>query len=209
MATLSKIETVKKWPLSTIAGFAVIVLYCTFTFISISLFPVPVNPVRNFLSQLGNANLNPDGAIFYCLAVILAGLAAIPFYVGLYQWVTRIKKNNLMKVALAVGVVNGISIIMIGIFSESVHFTLHVFWSFLIFITFVPILLIVNTILLGYPEHNKLISYYGLIVAVIDIILLAAVTIGGFEEGGIGSIMEWAAVFSYLIWVGLMAYNTR
>jgi len=199
-----------KWPLIRIAGFATIVLYCTFTAISISLFPDPYSPLNNFLSQLGNSNLNPKGAIFYNLAVILTGLAGIPFYIGLYQWYTKKTGNKLLQAALAVGFINALAIIMSGIYSESVNYSQHVFWSFLIFITFIPILIIVNKTLLTYPEHNKAISYYGFIVAVIDIILLAAVASMFMGHGiGIGAILEWLSVFSYLGWVGLLAYNAR
>lgn len=199
-----------KWPLIRIAGYATIVLYCTFTAISISQFPDSYSPLNNFLSQLGNSNLNPKGAIFYNLAVILAGLAGILFYIGLYQWYTRKTGNKLLQVALAVGFINALATIMIGIYSESVYYTQHVFWSFLIFITFVPILIIVNKTLLTYPEHNKAISYYGFIVAVIDIILLVAVSLMFMGYGiGISAIMEWLSVFSYLGWIGMLAYNAR
>ena len=196
-----------KWSLCFAAGIASIVLYCTFTLISISFFPTPVNPVNNFLSQLGNSQLNPHGAIFYNLAVILAGLAAILFYVGIYQWYSKKERNRLLAAALVVGFVNALSIIMTGVFSESVNYSLHVFWSFLIFISFVPVLILVNSALLTYPGFNKLISYYGFVVAVIDASLLIMLLIAGFGPG-IGPLMEWIAVFSYLIWVGLIAYST-
>jgi hypothetical protein len=197
-----------KWPLIRIAGFASILLYCIFTAISISFFPTPYSPLNNFLSQLGNSNLNPEGAIFYNVAVILAGLAGILFYIGLYQWYTKKTGNKLLLVSLAVGFINSLAIIMTGIYSESVNYAQHVFWSFLIFNTFVPILIIVNKTLLTFPEHTKAISYYGFIVAVIDIILLVAVTLMFMGYGiGIGAIMEWLSVFSYLGWVGILAYN--
>ncbi len=199
-----------KWPLIRIAGYAANVLYCTFTAISISLFPAPYSPLNNFLSQLGNSNLNPMGAIFYNLAAILTGLAGILFYIGLYQWYFKKTGSKLLQVALVVGFINALAIIMIGIFSESVNYTQHVFWSFLIFITFVPILIIVNKVLLTIPEHNRAISYYGFIVALIDIILLVAVTSMFMGYGiGIGAIMEWLSVFSYLGWVGMLAYTAR
>lgn len=200
-------STFSKWPLCFTAGVASIVLYCTFTVISIIFFPSPVSPMHNFLSQLGNSRLNPHGAIFYNLALILAGLAAILFYLGLYQWYTKKKGNKLLAAALAVGFVNALSIIMTGVFSESVNYSLHVFWSFLIFISFVPVLILVNTALLTYPGFNKLISYYGFVVAVIDVSLLVMLLIVGFGPG-IGPLMEWIAVFSYLVWVGLIAYST-
>jgi len=199
-----------KWPQIRTTVYVAIMLYCAFTIISIGFFPDPFSPLNNFLSQLGNLSLNPNGAIFYNLALILVGLAEIPFYMGLYQWYTKKTGNKLLLAARAVGLINALAIMMSGIFSESVNYSLHVFWSYLIFITFVPILILVNKALLTYPEHNKVISYYGFIVAVIQISLIVLVTskFMGFETG-LGPLMEWLAVFSYIAWAGLLAYNTR
>ncbi|MEM2118021.1 MAG: hypothetical protein QW386_03255 [Candidatus Bathyarchaeia archaeon] len=68
-----------KWPMSCIAGIAVIVLYCIFTFSSWALFPTPYNPVDNWLSDLGNSNYNPSGAILYNIGCVLTGIALFPF----------------------------------------------------------------------------------------------------------------------------------
>ena len=97
-----------------------------------------------------------------------------------------------------------------GVFSESVNFNLHVISSFLIFLTFVPILITVNGARLTIREHNRAISYYGYAVTAIDAILLIAVTSMFMGYGtGIGPPMEWLAVFTYLGWVGILAHNAR
>jgi hypothetical protein len=199
-----------KWQLIRTAVYVAIMLYCAFTVISIGFFPNPFSPLNNYLSQLGNLSLNPNGAIFYNLALILVGLAEIPFYIGLYQWYTKKTENKLLLAARAVGLFNALAIIMSGIFSESVNYSLHIFWSYIIFITFVPILILINKALLTYPEHKKVISYYGFVVAAIHISLIVFVTtmFMGFETG-FGPLMEWLAVFSTLAWAGLLAYNTR
>jgi len=132
------------------AGVSIILLYTVFTAISLSHLPNSFSPLFNFLSQLGNSNLNPDGAIFYNLAVILAGLAAIPFYISLIKWCNYKTGKKIPKTVLAVGLLNALSVMMVGIYTESVNFNLHVLWSIVIFSTFVPILIIVNKLLLNH-----------------------------------------------------------
>jgi len=64
-----------KWPINSVAGAAVIVLYCVLTSSSWALLPTTYNPITNWLSDLGNSSYNPTGAIFYNLGCILTGIA--------------------------------------------------------------------------------------------------------------------------------------
>jgi hypothetical membrane protein len=80
-----------KWPLSSLSGAAVIVLYCVFTFSSWALYPTPYNPATNWLSDLGNSTYNPTGAILYNLGCIFTGIALFPFFIGMYKWYTTEK----------------------------------------------------------------------------------------------------------------------
>jgi hypothetical membrane protein len=77
-----------KLPISSMAGIAVIILYCVFTFSSWALFSTTYSPVTNWLSDLGNSSpmYNPRGAILFDLGCILTGIALFPFFIGLYEW---------------------------------------------------------------------------------------------------------------------------
>ena len=108
-----------KWPISIIAGIFVIVFYCTFTFISLALFPPPYSPIDNWLSDLGNSSYSPNGAIFYNIGCILTGSALCPFYIGLYKWyMDKTWHKLLIIITQIVGVASGFALIMIGVFSE-------------------------------------------------------------------------------------------
>jgi len=67
-----------KWPMSSVAGMTVIILYCVFTFSSLVLFPTAHNPITNWLSDVGNSLYNPRGVILYNLGCILTGIALLP-----------------------------------------------------------------------------------------------------------------------------------
>lgn len=48
--------------------------------------PLPYSPVRNWLSDLGNANVNPQGALFYKIGIVATAVVLVPFFLGLSRW---------------------------------------------------------------------------------------------------------------------------
>jgi hypothetical membrane protein len=184
-------------PVSSLAGVAVVVLYCVFTFASLALYPTTYSPVTNWLSDLGNSSYNPKGAVFYNLGCILTGIALFPFFIGLYEWYTSKKRFRLsLMVWQAEGCVAAFSLIMIGVFSEDSG-SLHTLWSAVFFILILGVLLGLGSLLFTHPRYIRKIAYCGFIVAAIDIMLIF------FRSPW----LEWFTVFSALGYVGLMAYN--
>ncbi len=49
-----------KWPISSLSGVAVIMLYCVFTFSSWALFPTAYSPVTSLAERPGQLNLQPQ-----------------------------------------------------------------------------------------------------------------------------------------------------
>ena len=88
------------WSLSSITGLLAVIIFSVFTFTAAALFPSMVNPLYIWLSNLGNVELNPSGAIFFNLGCIITGLILIPFFIGLYQWNLQ---KTLNKILLIIG----------------------------------------------------------------------------------------------------------
>jgi len=111
-----------------------------------------------------------------------------------------------LKVIVILGIANGLSIFMSGVFAESVNYPLHFLFSFLIFFTLLPLLLIINIYIWNYQNYTKITSILGVTVATIDLIFILIVMIGGdlFKNA---AIMEWLSLFSYFIWMLLIIYN--
>jgi hypothetical membrane protein len=187
-----------KWPISSFAGIAVIVIYCVFTFSSWALYPTAYNPVANWLSDLGNSTNNPNGAILYNLGCILTGIALFPFFVGLYKWYTEEKhKRTSIVVTQIVGCLAAFSLIMIGVFSEDSGW-LHSLWSQVFFLLNLAVLFAVGIALFTHPRYIRAIAYYGFIVAAINLMLIF---IPGLP------LLEWFTVFTALGYVSLLSYN--
>jgi hypothetical membrane protein len=146
-------------PISSLAGVAVVGLYCVFTFASLALYPVAYSPVTNWLSDLGNSSYNPRGAVFYNLGCIATGIALFPFFIGLYEWYTVNRRLRLgLIVWQAEGCVAAFSLIMIGVFSEDSGWP-HTLWSVVFFILILGVLLGVGSLLFTHPRYIRKIAY--------------------------------------------------
>ena len=113
-----------------------------------------------------------------------------------------------MIAVLVIGFINAISIILTGIFSESVNYNLHIIFSIPIFITFIPILYLVGTYLIDNSIFTKSISYYGYVVAILSFILLCSLLLSGYG-GSTVTLFESLSVFSYMGWVGILSYKNK
>lgn len=188
-----------KWPILSVAGIFVILFYCAFTFTSIALFPGPFSPVNNWLSDLGNSSFSPNGAVFFNVGCVLTGLALFPFYGGLYKWYTNERRRKAMIVVTqAFGFISAFALIMIGVFSED-YAAQHGFWSAVFFVFNLVVLVLANISLITHPNFRRPIAYYGLIVALINLLFV------GFSNT---PLLEWFTVFTALGYAALLSYNT-
>lgn len=198
-------------PLGAIFGFAFIVLYISFTVIAIAQFPHTVSPIDMYLSTLGNADISPDGAIFYNLGVILAGLAEILFFIAIYVHYSQHGRRWILMIGLIAGVISGISASMSGVHPErvieitdltSITTYEHETWSIIIFFSFILVLLAFSLTFWRMGGTSRWIALYGFLVCAIDVIFVATV----LSESQ-GAIVEWITVFCYLIWVLIVSLD--
>lgn len=106
-------------------------IYLVFAVLAYSRYPADFSPVNNnWLSDLGNRNLNPDGADFYVWGCIAAGVILGGFFLSLTPWRTtgsRIQ-NWLLLAVQVTGAVAAVSLVMSAVYTED-QFAAHQFWS--------------------------------------------------------------------------------
>ncbi|MFW9795367.1 MAG: DUF998 domain-containing protein [Candidatus Thorarchaeota archaeon] len=190
---------ISKWRYLLASAFLGGSLYCILTYVSFILFPGSFT-LDDYLSVLGNSSLNPNGAIFYNLAVMQVGVLLPLFYLGLYKTFGE-ERKNLFVIAVLIGFLNSLSVMMSGVFSEDMY-ELHYFWSFMIFATWIPVLFLTNFALLKRSGPIKWVSLYGLALAVFDTLFVFYVLLIGTDSG---AIIEWITIFSFIIWAILLA----
>jgi hypothetical protein len=189
------------WQAAVIPGILGVFFYCVFTFISFLFFPAPFSPFEHVLSELGVSSSNPNGAVFYGVGVILLGGSLVPFFIGLYHWLSDGERKRRSDVVLVAGVFTGVSLVMTGVFPGE-FLVLHFIWAMLFFIFFALTIVMMNTALFSRPRIDRRISVYGYLVVAFDLIFLIQILLGGLV---ITAITEWITVFAFLGWVGLIA----
>jgi hypothetical protein len=203
---------VHKFSLSSITGLLAVLIFVAFTFTSLALYPVPYNPLYNWLSNLGNINLNPLGAVFFNSGCIISGLVLIPFFAGLYIWKPARKWSKiLLLLGEILGILGSISLIMVGVYPEtSIH--QHIFASTGVFGSLFIIVVLLSMALYNNPKFIRGVAYYGLIPIVVDLSFLYVLSLYNnilayYHSPVPVPGLEWAIVFSSLLWVGLLSVN--
>jgi hypothetical membrane protein len=126
----------KRFPIiSFYAGNLAVICYISFTILAFSHFPLPYSPTSNWLSDLGNPNLNPQGAIFYNFGIIATAMLLILFFLGLLIWKIVNKRIQFIMLYLGqgFGVLGALCMIMSAIFPISM-LEAHSFWSTALYI---------------------------------------------------------------------------
>jgi hypothetical membrane protein len=95
-----------------------------------------------------------------------------------------------------------LSLIMVGVFSED-YGIIHYIWASVFFMSLSIFLIITNLALMNHPIYIKWILYYSILSIITDFIFMFSRIIG-FHI----TILEWLAVVSGLMWIGLIGYNT-
>jgi len=186
----------KRYPLSFIAGVFAIGVFWVFTLIALSFFPGNYNPYDNWVSNLGNQILNPEGAIFFNIGCIITGILFFPFFVGLFEFYIGDSKNKILTVATQIaGFISAFSMIMIGVYPEN-NVEMHAFWTVIFFGSTIPILFLPSMALYKYSFTRKL-AKYGFVATALNILLCILFF----------PILEWLTIIVAFGFIGLMIMN--
>lgn len=189
----------KRIPISVVSGIAAIVIYWSFILFSFALYPGGFNPLVNWMSDLGDLLKNPNGAYFFNLGCIFAGIALFFFFIGLYEWYIGGKRNKIFTILTQCsGFVSSFSLFMIGI-SPINYFQSHMFWAATFFTssaftTFFP------SIALYKFKFTRNTAKFGFFVSAVNIIFRFFITI---------PIFEWISVFLSFCFVLVIIYSMQ
>ena len=191
-----------KLPLATIAGGLVIILFCIFTLASAARYPGPFSPMDNWLSDLGAVAKNPLGYMYFDMGCIVTGVCLLLLMAGMDAWRSEDNREKLLLAAgRACGTASAFALMLIGVFDEGTPY--HAFLAIAFFMLLFLLLAITNISIWKHPAYNRWIGYYAVAVIVIDLAFMY--TFYAYEHA---PAWEWLAVFSGLLWVALLAFNT-
>jgi Protein of unknown function (DUF998) len=119
-------------------GPAATLIYALFTVLAWLAYPIAYGPFNNnWLSDLGNRDVNPSGAEFYVIGCIATGVLVGASFVGLLAWSrssTRVQRYLLTFVQIA-GLLGAVAIVMTAVYTID-QFEVHQFWSRMINVGF-------------------------------------------------------------------------
>jgi hypothetical membrane protein len=104
--------------ISFVSSILLTLWYLTLSLLARLRYPLDYSPASNWLSDLGSRDLNPSGANFYDIGIVVTGLLLVCFFIGLT--VLKIEnnrvQNSMLLAAQAFGILGSLSMVMTGIF---------------------------------------------------------------------------------------------
>jgi hypothetical membrane protein len=192
-----------KFPLSCLAAPACIVIFCAFLTLSIGRFPQGFSPFDNWISDLGNTSLNPEGAAIFNAGCMIAGVPVAAFFLGLYRWYTdELWRNLFIGGAQVAGVASGVALIMVGYYPE-LYSGEHYAWSAAFFVSLFIALLLASATLFSHRRHSTAVAAIGLIASAVVAVFIAA-QLAGVEFPA----FEWLSVALAMAWTIAVAIDT-
>jgi hypothetical membrane protein len=192
----------RKIPVSSIVVLIAIVFFCASLVMSIAGFPPGFTPLENWMSDLGNPELNPAGSAYFNLACMITGLFLVLFYLGLK---TRDSAGNnkagFLTAARASGVFSGIALAGVGFFPEtfSPH---HFIVSVLFFLSSTTAIFLATIALQGRPGFGRAATGAGYLTLAAGLVFTAQMAL--FDSV---TIIEWISVLSMLSWAALTGWD--
>lgn len=187
-----------RFPLTTVAGLLSILVYLSLTVVAYAYYPASFSPGANWLSDLGDRLLNPQGAAYYRSAAVLTGALLAVFFIALGSSVRRQggKRAVFMNVAEALGLVAALALILTGAFPEDTG-TPHSASSAVLYVSFGTAVWFAGWAFLQRPgRSSRPLGYFAFCVA--------AAT-WAFAVLPHAYWLEWVAVFLLLLFVGVVA----
>jgi hypothetical membrane protein len=191
----------KKQPLSFITGILGILCYLLFTVLAYSHYPLPYSPTTNWLSDLGNPNYNPQGAIFYNIGIISTALLMMLFFLGLSVWKIEGKRVQIIMLLLAqvFGILGALCMILSAIFPINIM-DVHSFWS-----TSLYIMLSTGFVFLADAlRYNQKVPTW---LIILGISTAPMVIIWSFFKSVY--LLEWITLLIFLSFVGLVGVEAK
>jgi hypothetical membrane protein len=183
-------------------GIAAVLIMAVFMTAAVLKFPGHINPLVNWISDLGSSFYNPQGAFLFNMGCVIAGSL---FFIFCFYLDTTYSKAVCSKGVLLcsqiTGFASGFSLVMVGLFSEDSP-SLHGLFSATFFLSSLIFLILMNYNLRKDLKLKKL-AYYGMIPILMDFLLIIFYVLNTNLST---PIFEWLTGISYAFWILLLAY---
>ena len=191
----------KRFQLSFLCGLLAPFVYLLFTVLAYLRYPSPYSPTSNWLSDLGNPEVNPLGALFYNTGIVLTALLLMGFFAGLAAWKVEDKRPQVIMLRLTQvsGIAGAFRMLMSGFFPIN-SFSIHSFWSTSLYILLSTSFVFSAAMLRYRPEVPRWLLGLGILTAVVVITTSFLQSL---------YVLEWITVLLFLCFVTILGIETK
>lgn len=186
---------------SFVTSLVAVLCYLTFALLAYAQYPLPYSPMRNWLSDLGNADLNPHGALFYNIGIVATGVVLLLFFLGLAQWKMRDNRiqNLMLRLTQGFGILGTLALVMSGFYPINFS-SIHSFFSICLYILLGTAFGFSVAAIRYYPTCPRWLLILGALTALADILSGAFHTV---------YVLEWVTVSLFLCYPVLLGAETN
>jgi hypothetical protein len=184
------------WKITFVSGLLTILAFINLSCFSWSLFPGDFTPFTHSFSDLGVIALNPRGAIFFQLALILSGIGLFFFFWGLKCWKsdeTVVKKR--VKISQIYGYIASFLLLLQGVF---IVLHLNISTELFMYIFGFATLFTAST-LFKHPKMPKWLSIFSIVTGLVNISVFFFNPLW----------LSWITTFSWLLFVLFFSLRTK
>jgi hypothetical membrane protein len=187
--------------ISFIGGILTVLCYLVFALLAFSRYPMPYSPMKNWLSDLGSVELNPDGAIFYNIGIISTALFLIVFFLGLSVWKIEGNKAQIIMLRLtqAFGILGSFFMIMSAIYPINLY-SIHSFWSTSLYVLLSTAFVFSAAAL----RYHQRVPRWLLILGVSTAMMVILTSIFPIVY-----VLEWITLLLFLSYVSFVSFETK
>jgi hypothetical membrane protein len=187
--------------LSFVTSLFAIVCYLAFALLAFAHYPLPYSPVRNWLSDLGNANVNPQGALFYKIGIVATAVVLVPFFLGLSRWKlgNNRRQHLMLLLTQGLGILGALAMAMSGLYPIN-FLAFHSFFSNSLYILLGTAFAFSVAALRYYPTCPRWLLILGASTALVDLVYGAFHTV---------YVLEWITAALLLCYLGLLGAETQ
>ena len=190
-----------KKPVSLILSILLFVVYLVMTILSFLRYTGPFSPASNWLSDLGNRIISPDGSTYYNLGIFISGSLLALFFISLGNNRMQGKKaqNIMLLLTQLFGIIGSIGMVMTGVFSIDNPET-HSLFSTILRICLGTAFAFSVAAFRYEKRVNKWILVIGAITALTN--LLVSMFFSNTQ------VLEWPVIFLFLLYCLLLGIET-
>ena len=186
---------------SFVTSLVAVLCYLTFALLAFAPYPLPYSPMRNWLSDLGNADLNPHGALFYNIGIVATGVVLLLFFLGLAQWKMRNNRiqNLMLRLTQGFGILGTLALVMSGFYPINFS-SIHSFFSICLYILLGTAFGFSVAAIRYHPTCPRWLLILGALAALVDILSGVFHTV---------YVLEWVTVSLFLCYPVLLGAETN